>query len=292
MSCWTNRSDANKDIYKSARWSRIIAILASTILLTAAPVDVRADFYVQTFDGSNLYLTNPDTGAANLIGDMGVNNVTDLALTSTGNLYAITFTNLYSVNSGTGAATIIGPMSGTSSMVGLDIGPNGLLYGIEQVGGRVFSINPVNGSATLLFQTPFDYVGDLAYYGGDTFYAAAYPFIGSHLVKIDIGTNTAVDVGLIAAGETIPGLDFDLSGRLIAFAQSGNAYSIPNFSTAGAGVVLSNNGVSMAGATTLPVPEPSTLTLALVGMIAAIATGRPVARSQDQGERTAAQFKP
>jgi hypothetical protein len=91
------------------------------------------------------------------------------------------------------------------------------------------------------------------------------------LVEINVGTSSAADLGLIASGQAIPGLDFDLTGRLIAFANSGNAYVIPNFLTSGTGEFLSNTGVPMAGATTLPapsaVPEPSTVVSLALGCV-------------------------
>lgn len=117
-------------------------------------------------------------------------------------------------------------------------------------------------------------MGDIAHFSGNVFYAAGYPLVGSHLIEINIGTATAIDRGLIAAGETVPGLDFESGGRLVAFADSGNAYVIPNFSSSGAGTLLSNNGVSMAGATTQPIPEPASFFVFMGGAALGLLYGR------------------
>jgi hypothetical protein len=234
--------------------------------LHACPDKARADFYVHTFENSKLYSTNPDTGSATLIGTMTVNQVTDLAMAASGQLYAATQSNLYSVNPSTAATTLIGPFTTTTSMVGLDMGPAGVLYGLEQFGARIFTINTSTGAATPLFSTPFTYTGDIAHYSGNVFYATGFFGGGSRLIEINIGTASAVDRGLIAANQNVPALDFDASGRLIAFSDSGFVYHIPNFASSGAGVLLSNNGVGNGGAA-LIVPEPSSIALLGLGLL-------------------------
>lgn len=106
----------------------------------SSPNKACAEFFVQTFENSQLYSVNPDTGSATSIGSMGVNHMTDLALRADGQLFGSNYNNLYSIDISTGAASLIEAFGTTSSMVGLDFGPGGLLYGVEQIGGRVFSI--------------------------------------------------------------------------------------------------------------------------------------------------------
>jgi hypothetical protein len=175
---------------------------------------------------------------------------------------------LYSIDPTTASSTLIGAFGTTTSMVGLDFASNGTLYGVEQAGtGGFFSINTATGSATRLFNTSFSYDGDVAFSGGNTFYATAFSAGGDHLIRIDSGSSMAVDEGLIASGVSFPGLDFDQSGRLVAFSSSGSIYAIPNFSTSGAGVFLSNSGISAGGATFVSsVPEPASLVLLALGL--------------------------
>lgn len=230
--------------------------------LLAPNVAAAQNFLVHTFEASSrVFSVNPDTGSSVLIGSAGV-QLADLALTPGGQLFGASLTNLYSVNPATGAATSIGAFGATSSMVGLDVGAGGALVGVSQNGG-FFTVNPATGSATLQFSAAFTYTGDVAFFAGDVYYVTASFGDGSHLIELDSAAHSTVDRGLIAAGELSPGLDFDLNGRLIAFDTSGRAYAIPNFTSSGSGVLLSNAGIAMAGATTLPasVPEPAALAL-------------------------------
>jgi len=227
-----------------------------------------AEFLVNTFESnSRLFSVNPDTGSSTFIGFTGVASLTDLASSATGSLYGSSFNSLYSINPTTASSSMIGAFGSTTSMVGLDFASNGTLYGVEQAAtGGFFSINTVTGSATRLFNTSFSYEGDLASSSGNTFYATASGAGGDHLIRIDSGSSTVVDEGLIASGINFPGLDFDQTGRLVAFANGGGIYSIPNFSTSGAGVLLSNWGISAGGATFVSaVPEPSGLVLLGLG---------------------------
>ena len=219
---------------------------------TVTPGTGHSTFYVQTYEGnSRLFTIDPDSGTSTFIGSTGVSYMTDLAMASDGSLFGITFDSLYSVDPATGAATQIGSL-GVSGMVGLDFASDGQLYAVQQGGGGFFRIDRTTGVATLLFPTPYSYVGDVTHSSGNVFYATANFGDGSHLIEIDASNGTSIDRGLIAAGEVIPGLDFDASGRLIAFAFSGKVYSIPNFTSSGSGVLLSTSTVPIAGATLLP----------------------------------------
>jgi hypothetical protein len=230
---------------------------------------VGQDFLVHTFEASSrVYSVNPDTGGSALLGSAGV-QLADLALTPGGQLFGASLTGLYAVNPATGAASLIGPFGATTSMVGLDAGAGGSVFGVSQNGG-FFAVNPATGGATLQFAAPLTYTGDVAYFAGSTFYATASFGDGSHLIEINAAGHTTVDRGLIAAGELSPGLDFDLNGRLIAFGASGRAFAIPNFSSSGSGVLLGNAGIAMAGATTLPASVPEPAVLFLCGLSAAV----------------------
>lgn len=261
------------------RCPRILLRTAVLMALFLAPERASADFLVQTFEAnSQVYSVNPDTGASAFLGRAGV-ELTDLAFAPDGRLFGVSLADLFSLNPATGAATLIGSFATTTStMVGLTFGPAGLLYGVDQSGG-LYTIDPASGHATLQFFTPFTYVGDVASSSGGLFYATALGSGGSHLIQINSGTHSASDLGLIASGQSIPGIDFDQTGRLIAFAVSGNVYAIPNFSSSGTGVFLSDTGVAAAGATDIPeapsaVPEPSSATLIVLGAVGVLWASR------------------
>jgi hypothetical protein len=242
-----------------------------TGLTFACVGDAKADFLVQTYESnSRLFSVKPDAGTSTLIGFTGVGFMTDLALRSDGHLFGSTLSALYSVNPATAVATPIGQFGTTTSMVGLDFGPSAFLFGVGQADRGFYRIDPTSGAASLLFDTTFSFVGDVAYFAGDIFYGTAYGTGGTHLIQLDAGLKSTTDLGLIASGSNIPGLDFDLSGRLIAFDSNGNTYNITNFSSSGTGTLLSTlSGVPSAGATTLPapsaVPEPSSLVISSLG---------------------------
>ena len=227
-----------------------------------------AEFYVHTFEAnSRVFALDADTGAKTLVGQTGVGFLTDIAFAPDGSLFATTLSGFYSVNPINAATTLIGPL-GTSQMVGLDFSSDQNLYGVGQQGGQFFRIDLGSGAATALFTTPFTYNGDVAHYQQSTFYATATFAGGSHLIEINAAVGSAVDRGLIFSGQDTPGLDFDANGRLIAFSTSGHAYLIPSFGSSGAGTLLSDFGLLVGGATAVPIPEPSTSNMLVVGGLA------------------------
>ena len=93
--------------------------------------------------GGNLYAVNANTGAATLVGSMGL---TATALAALGEaLYAAADGNLYSVNTETGATTLIGAMGVT---VGDLSGQGDTLYAIA--GSNLYSLNIDTGAATMI----------------------------------------------------------------------------------------------------------------------------------------------
>lgn len=234
----------------------------------------RAQGLAITYEGnSRLFSFNPDTGASSFIGYTGVTNMSDLARASDGIVYASSLSALYTVNPQTAATTRIGSFGATGQMVGLDFTPSGVLLGVGADGG-VFQVNPLSGAATTLFTTGYTFTGDIAHDSGNVAYATASLAGGSHLIALDLGTQTTADRGVIFSGQLEPGLDFAADGRLLAFANSGQAYNIPNFATSGSGTLLSTSSVPYAGVTMTPVPEPTSVLL--VSVVCCIAAA-PVA---------------
>lgn len=248
------------------------AFAASVFLATP---EAAAGYLVNTYESSSkLYSVNPDTGSSTLIGPTGIAFQTDLASAANGSLFGSSLTSLYSINPTTASSSLIGAFGTSTSMVGLTFASNGILYGVAQSGGGIFSINTTSGLANLLFSTPFSYDGDVAYSTGNIFYATADLSGVSHLIQINTGSFATVDLGVIASGKTFPGLDFDQTGRLIAFASDGSVYNIPSYTSSGSGVFLSNTGLPVGGATFSSVPEPTSLVILGIGIASVLGLAR------------------
>ena len=238
----------------------VILCLAATL---GHSVLARGQGYSITFEAnSRLFSFNPDTGSSTFIGNTGVASVADLGQANDGTLFAASLTNLYTVNPLTAATTSIGAFGATTQMVGLDFRSSGTLLGVSANGG-VFQVNATTGAATTLFSTGLTFTGDIAFQSGNIAYATASFAGGSHLIALDLAAQTTADRGLIFSTKEMPGLDFTSDGRLLAFALTGEIYNIVNFTSSGAGTLLSTTTIPFAGVTLNPVPEPTTFWLVL-----------------------------
>jgi hypothetical protein len=106
--------------------------------------------------GDTLYRINPNTGAAALVGAMGVSShIYDIKFDSGGNLYLVSTpdlvanSTLYLVNTATGQALQIGQGGAVGFNVwALDF-DNGTLFGFTS-GGQIVSINMTTGTGTFV----------------------------------------------------------------------------------------------------------------------------------------------
>jgi hypothetical protein len=138
------------------------AVLAAGALAvpaaSAAPVlygatGVAAD---DSLPASNLYSINPDTGAATSIGSIG-KAITGLAVDNAdgGKLYGVTAgvylsgaeRQLLRIDPATGASTVVGSL-GANEIEDLAFSPLGQLYGWNETGDDLYSINKANGALT------------------------------------------------------------------------------------------------------------------------------------------------
>jgi len=103
-----------------------------------------------------LYQINPNTGAATLVGAMGVNSgYYDMKFDNAGNLYFVgspnllEFPTLYQLNTTTGQALQIGQPGAVGFNVWALDYANGTLFGFTS-GGQIVSINTTNGVGTFV----------------------------------------------------------------------------------------------------------------------------------------------
>jgi hypothetical protein len=219
--------------------------------------------------GGRLYSIESTTGTSTLIGAMGT-TMTDLALSTSGQLYGITFSNLYSINSSTGASTLIGA-HGVGGGNALAFNSSDVLY--VSGGSTLATLNLGTGASTFIGSTGQTSSGDLAFDLGGTLYATVVGADGDDLVTLNTGTAASTTVGSTGF-VSVFGLAFD-ANSLIGLTASGRTLSIST--TTGAGTVLNANGVATFGAAAgPPIPEPTAFIVFGIG--AMVAGGAAVAR--------------
>jgi hypothetical protein len=228
---------------------RVFTVLAALTASSAAFAGVQDEFWACSYGlPSTLYRFDAATGNSSAIGIITNADATDIAVNSTGAIYVCESDRLYSVDPTTAQSTQIGPINTFSPIVGLAFAPNDLLYAICY-NGNILRIDVNNASAVQLFVLPINFSGDLAFASNTIFYAS---FVGAgedNLAKVDLGViNNYTDLGPIAAGQTVWGLDFDGGGNLTALTTGGDIYDIPNYTTSGTGVFLTSSTLfGMAG---------------------------------------------
>ena len=185
---------------------------------------------------------------------------TDIALSSSNQLFGNTFSELYSVNTTTGTTSLIGEL-GVSDLNALGFSNSNVLYGAG-TSGNFYTINTSTGVASLLAKIPgFTSSGDIVYNPStNTFLATSRtgtaPGTGDDLFSIT-QTGIATDIGKIGFSNVF-GLVFN-GGTLFGYTDN-NQQLIIN-PTTGAGTLaqaLTGNRGSIFGAANVP-SEGSTI---------------------------------
>ncbi len=182
----------------------------------------------------NLGTVETDTGAVNLIGNMG-SVMTDIAFDPSGNLYGVTFSGLYSIDATTGASSFIGN-HGVSGANALVFGTGGTLYTAGFSTTNLYSLDVGSGASTLLGNMGFSSAGDLAFVGSDFFLSAG----NGSLVSVDLGNPTnSSSIGSFGVSNVF-GIATDELSQLFAVGGT-TIYNVDPLTGAASG------GVSFAG---------------------------------------------
>jgi PEP-CTERM motif len=120
--------------------------------------------YGASWGTNDLYTINPATGAATEVGALGFDNVMDLAFAPDGQLYAIG-NGLYEINTSTGAGTQVDAEAGDGDLMGLTIGDGQFFVTDYSSSSPLYTLNPADGSVTLIGDTGIDYSMGLTYLG-------------------------------------------------------------------------------------------------------------------------------
>ena len=125
-----------------------------SVAIGVAAISVRSDGVLFGTNSTSLYTINPTTGAATLIGSLGISGATyfDLRFDTSGHLYFTSDSGstatLYSINTTSGAATLIGSIGAAVGVLDYE---NGTLYGVTlgPATQQLYTINPTTGAGTL-----------------------------------------------------------------------------------------------------------------------------------------------
>lgn len=207
--------------------------LAPILLSASAPAQNANHFYAAEFSSApTLRVFDVDSGAAISSVPLQLSSPTDFATAPDGTLYACTSVALFRINANTGVATQVGFFgAGFTDVNGLEFTCDGGAR-IVAASGKFASVDLTTGQAQLIANFPVAFSGDVATASLTEFYAAFNRPSGSNLARIDTSGSapTFTDLGPIAGGSYVYGLDFDGNGRLIASDTSVPArfYSIGN----------------------------------------------------------------
>ncbi len=242
--------------------SFVIALFASGPL-AAAPI-----LWIDDANGT-IGRVDVATGTPTLVGSSGV-ALTDIGFDPSGNLWGISFTNLYSINKATGAATNVG-LLGLSGANALVFASDGTLYTAATNTNGIYSVNTATGAATLLGNTGFSSAGDLAFNGGNLYLTSTT----NQLIRINLA-NPALSAAVGPLGfSNVFGLATADNG--ITYGVSGTQIFSVNLAT-GAGTLVTSYGAPLSSANgtafiteaaPAQVPEPASLSLLALGVIAA-----------------------
>ena len=205
---------------------------------------------------SNLGSVNVSAESSAVIGYAGL-ELTDVAITSTGAMWAISFDSLYSINAGTGSVTLVGAL-GVGGMNAL-VGYGTTLLGASNATTSLYTINTTTGAATALSGSlGFPSTGDLAFHGG-TLYAAVTNNTFSDLVRISLNLSgnsfTATNLGHVSNENTLyalaEGADHNLYGlsgtkvlRIDTSNPGASVVVVPNYAANLSGLADANGATS------------------------------------------------
>lgn len=225
-------------------------VSCATAKACCTPNTGTVDMTIWAHSSDTLYQVNPTTFAVTTVGDFGISDMTDLAVTPDGTLYGASFTTLYRVDKATGKATSIAGLTGSVNN-GLTFLTDGTLLASDSA-GTVKRIDPSSGQVTDLgaFGGGLSSSGDLVAVQGVMYGISSTSAGGGDatadnvLLRVDTATGVATPVGPIGFGN-VWGLAY-VSGRVIAFSSGGQIIEVDP--QTGKGTLLSTKSVAWWGA--------------------------------------------
>lgn len=195
---------------------------------------------------SNLYTLDPVTASPNLVGQVNIINVTDIAFHGP-TLYGVSFSQFLRLNPDTGNGIPIGPIGFSTN--GLAVASDGKIY--AAAADRLIWINPVTGAGMQTvssFGPGLTSSGDLAFDSNDVLYGALNSGASVVLAQIDTTNGHATTIGPTGLS-TVYGLAF-FCCRLYGTTANGELVDI-NAAT-GKATVIGKNSLTQWGMTARP----------------------------------------
>jgi hypothetical protein len=216
---------------------------------------------------------NTANGSVSLIGNAGV-VLTDIAFSPDGVLYGIDFNDLYTINQTTGAATLVGPLGIPDAVNALVFGSDGTLYTAGVLEGGFYTVDSNSGAASLVGYTGFDSAGDLAFVNGTLYLTTTSSELLSINLTNGAGTSVGNMGVANMYGLATPDNStlFGVAGTNLYTIDPSTGEAAVDLDFAGNGLGDANGSAFYSEATgaatggTSPVPEPPAFSMLLCGL--------------------------
>jgi hypothetical protein len=230
---------------------------------------------------SNLYMIDPATGAALLVGPMGMERCSGLAFGPNGALYAVghdpnnpeDWSSLFVVNPATGAATPIGesPHGYGDRIAGLSFRSDGRLFGYLEGGDGLGYLSTATGAVTELGPTNVECCGNgIAFSAADVLWHANNEALhtlnqtngdATWVADLTFPAYTVDECPVLGDGNPrINALDFSSGGVLFGSLNCGEGGQGPNYlvvvSTTGVVTEVGESVDGLDGIVFVPPPPP------------------------------------
>jgi hypothetical protein len=212
--------------------------LGQNLMIMGVIVSPQGVLYGGATPPTSLYSIDTTTGLPTFVGSSGTSGeLMSFAYDPQGTLYSASPANLYTVDLTTGNATFVTPLA-IGAVMGLAVDSDGIMYATNFVTcppcSSVYRIDPVTGSATLLFNTGIPFVHNIAFNPGTP--ADQLVALEARISKLKLlgGISTSLDAKLSAALNAVNSGDFPTACNILgAFQNEVDALSGTKISEAG-----------------------------------------------------------